>query len=106
MAYSPLWQSSSPRQLFSPSRGGDIVNNKLPTNLGRDVRGEWHDQWNLYFASPAQLNVLAGPCRIRHVPVTVVTNCGTANEVSSTAVNVTVAAVRPSFSPSSQRGWR
>ena len=55
-------------------------------------------QWNLYYASPGQINALAGPLPASGtVPVTVVLNCGTADEVTSAAINVPVAAVAPEF---------
>jgi uncharacterized protein (TIGR03437 family) len=55
-------------------------------------------KWNLYYVSPGQINVLAGQLPASGtVPVTVVTNCGTANEVTSAAMNVPVAAVAPEF---------
>ena len=93
-----LFGSQLSAATFQPIEGGDIVNNKLPTMLGGTCVESGTTKWNLYFASPTQLNVLAGQLPSSGtVPVTVVTNCGTANEVSSPAMNVTVGAVAPEF---------
>ena len=55
-------------------------------------------KWNLYYVSPGQINALAGELPASGtVPVSVVTNCGTANEVTSAPMNVPVAAVAPEF---------
>jgi uncharacterized protein (TIGR03437 family) len=77
---------------------GQIVDNQLPTNLAGSCVESGTTQWNLYYASPGQINALAGPLPASGtVPVTVVLNCGTANEVVSEAMNVPVAAVAPEF---------
>jgi len=78
--------------------GSDIVNNQLPTNLGGTCVESGSTQWGLFFVSPGQINVLAGPLPASGtVPVTVVANCGTANENRSPTMNVPVAAVAPEF---------
>jgi uncharacterized protein (TIGR03437 family) len=85
--------------LASTSEGlGQLVDNQLPTNLGGTCVESGTTKWNLYYVSPGQVNVLAGQVPTSGtVPVTVVTGCGTANEVTSPAMNVSVAAVAPEF---------
>jgi len=76
----------------------DIVNNQLPTNLGGTCVENGTDKWGLFYVSPGQINALAGDVPSSGtVPVSVVTNCGTANEVTSPAMNVPVAAASPEF---------
>jgi len=85
--------------LAATSEGlGQLVDNQLPTNLGGTCVESGTTKWNLYYVSPGQLNVLAGQIPTSGtVPVTVVTDCGTANEMTSPAMNVNVAAVAPEF---------
>jgi uncharacterized protein (TIGR03437 family) len=85
--------------LANTSQGlGQIVANQLPTNLAGTCVESGPTKWNLYYASSGQINALAGPLPASGtVPVTVVLNCGTANEVISAATNVPVAAVAPEF---------
>lgn len=76
----------------------DIVNNALPTNLDGTCVESGTTKWGLFFVSTGQINALAGELPASGtVPVTVVTNCGTANEVVSPAINVNVAAASPEF---------
>jgi uncharacterized protein (TIGR03437 family) len=81
----------------------DIINNQLPTNLGGTCVESGTSKWSLFFVSPGQINALAGAVSSTPItnplntPVTVVTNCGTANEVSSPVVNVAETAVSPEF---------
>jgi len=76
----------------------DIVNNQLPTNLGGTCVESGTTKWGLFFVSAGQINALAGDVPSSGtVPVSVVTNCGTANEVTSPAMNVPVAAASPEF---------
>jgi uncharacterized protein (TIGR03437 family) len=76
----------------------DIVNNQLPTNLGGTCVENGSDKWGLFYVSPGQINALAGDVPSSGtVPVSVITNCGTANEVASPAMNVPVAAASPEF---------
>jgi uncharacterized protein (TIGR03437 family) len=88
-------------QLSDASQGiaaGDIVSNQLPTQLGGTCVENGSTKWNLFYVSPGQINVLAGQLPSSGaVPVKVVTNCGTANEVSSPEVNLAVGAVSPEF---------
>ena len=105
----PAVTSISPNGLFTIFGSGlaastvaltqtDIVDNQLPTNLGGTCVESGSTKWGLFFVSPGQVNVLAGTLPASGtVPVTVVTNCGTANEVTSPAMNVSVAAVAPEF---------
>ena len=66
----------------SPQAIGPLVDNQLPTNLNGTCVESGTTKWNLYYVSPGQLNVLAGQLPgAGTVPVTVVTNCGTANEI-------------------------
>jgi uncharacterized protein (TIGR03437 family) len=74
----------------------DIVNNQLPTNLGGTCVESGTTKWYLYYVSPEQINVLAGQYPPGPVPVTVVTNCGTPNEVSTT-MNVSFVPAAPEF---------
>ncbi len=76
----------------------DIVNNELPTNLGGTCVESGTTKWGLSYVSPGQVNVVVGSLPSSGtVPVTVVTACGTANEIASAAVNVPVAPVAPEF---------
>jgi uncharacterized protein (TIGR03437 family) len=88
-------------QLASASVGltqDDILDNQLPTNLGGTCVESGTTKWGLFFVSPGQVNVLAGLLPASGtVPVSVVTKCGTANEVSTPLMNVPVAAAAPEF---------
>ncbi len=76
----------------------DIVDNQLPTNLGGTCVESNGAKWGLFFVSPGQINVLAGSLPASGtVPVTVVTGCGTANEVTSAAISIPVAEEAPEF---------
>ena len=76
----------------------DVVNNQLPTTLGGTCVRSGTSNWGLYYVSPGQINALTGDVPTSGtVQLSVITNCGTANEVASTAVNVTVAAASPEF---------
>jgi uncharacterized protein (TIGR03437 family) len=76
----------------------NIINNELPTNLGGTCVESGTTKWGLFFVSAGQINALAGDIpSTGTVPVSVVTNCGTANEVVSPVMNVSVAAVSPEF---------
>jgi uncharacterized protein (TIGR03437 family) len=75
----------------------DIVNNQLPTVLGNTCVRFLAVQWGLFYVSSGQINALAGGLPASGtVPVQVITNCGTANEIFTT-VNVPVAAASPEF---------
>src|SRR5271165_2918267 len=76
----------------------NIINNQLPTNLAGTCVESGGTKWGLFFVSAGQINALAGDIPTSGtVPVSVVTNCGTASEVVSPAMNVPVAAVSPEF---------
>ena len=76
----------------------EIVDNQLPTNLGGTCVESGTAKWGLFFVSPGQVNVLAGQLPgAGTAGLTVVTNCGTASEVSSPAFNVPVAPATPEF---------
>jgi uncharacterized protein (TIGR03437 family) len=77
---------------------GEIVNNQLPTNLGGTCVESGTTKWGLFYVSPKQINVVAGELPASGtVPVTVITGCGTANEVLSASFNAPVAATAPEF---------
>ena len=76
----------------------DIVNNQLPTNLGGTCVESGTTKWGLFYVSPGQINVVAGELPASGtVPVTVITGCGTPNEVASASFNAPVAATAPEF---------
>ncbi len=76
----------------------NVINNELPTNLGGTCVESGTTKWPLFFVSSGQVNALAaGLPASGAAPVSVVTNCGTANEVVSPVTNVPVAAVAPEF---------
>jgi uncharacterized protein (TIGR03437 family) len=76
----------------------DLVNNALPTNLANTCVQGGGTRWGLFFVSPGQINALAGPLpNSGSVPISVITNCGTANEIATPAVNVTAAVAAPEF---------
>jgi uncharacterized protein (TIGR03437 family) len=76
----------------------DIVNNQLPTNLGATCVESGATKWGVFYVSAGQVNALAGDLPSSGtVPVSVVTNCGTANEVATPPVNVPVAPASPEF---------
>jgi len=75
-----------------------IVNNQLPTNLGGTCVEQGTTKLGLFFVSPTQINALAANLPASGtVPISVITNCGTANEVATAVVNVQVAAAAPEF---------
>src|SRR5580698_6038496 len=78
--------------------GSDIVNNQLPTNLGGTCVESGTTKLGLFYVSAGQVNALAGTLPASGtVPLTVVTNCGTTNEIATAPVNVPVAPVAPEF---------
>jgi uncharacterized protein (TIGR03437 family) len=75
-----------------------LVDNALPTNLANTCVQGGTTRWGLFYVSPTQINALAGPLPSSGtVPISVIANCGTANEITTPAVNVTVAAAAPEF---------
>ncbi len=78
--------------------GSDVVNNSLPTNLANTCVQSGNTRWSLYYVSAGQINALAGPLPASGtVPVSVIANCGTTNEIPSASMNVPVAAQSPEF---------
>ncbi|HEX5226508.1 MAG TPA: hypothetical protein VFW44_02310 [Bryobacteraceae bacterium] len=81
----------------------DIVNHQLPTNLGGTCVESGTSKWGLFYVSPTQINALAGAPPTTPITdplstkITVVTNCGTANEVASAVVMVPQTTVSPEF---------
>jgi uncharacterized protein (TIGR03437 family) len=78
----------------------DLVNNALPTNLANTCVQVGASKAGMFFVSAAQINALAEDLSAvsgATVPVSVIANCGTANEVTSPAVNVNVAKSAPEF---------
>lgn len=81
----------------------DIVDNKLPTNLGGTCVESGTTKWGLFYVSPTQINALTGEPASMPItnplstPVKVVTGCGTADEVVSATVTVPETAVSPEF---------
>ena len=91
-----FWKSAGSSTAALPKATSS--NNQLPTNLGGTCVESDGTKWGLFFVSSGQVNVLAGTLPASGtVPVSVVTNCGTANEVVSRVVNVPVAPVSPEF---------
>ena len=78
--------------------GSDFVNNALPSNLANTCVQSGNTRWGLYYVSETQINALVGPLPASGtVPVSVITNCGTTNEIATASVNVPVAAQSPEF---------
>lgn len=76
----------------------DLTNNALPTNLANTCVQGGTTKWALIFVSAAQINAVADPLSTSGtLPVSVITNCGQANQTTTAPVNVTVAAVTPQF---------
>ena len=75
----------------------DLVNGALPTNVENVCVQGGNNKWGLLYVSPMQINALAGQMPTSGtVPVTVISNCGTGNDLSSAAFNLTAAAA-PEF---------
>jgi uncharacterized protein (TIGR03437 family) len=73
-------------------------NNELPTNLSGTCVESGNTKWGLFYASPGQINALAGEVpSAGTVPVSVISNCGTPYEVASPVMNVPAAAEAPEF---------
>jgi uncharacterized protein (TIGR03437 family) len=86
--------ATGPRGLL----GSDIVNGELPTNLIGTCVESGSTKWGLFYVSAGQINVVAGDLPASGTaPVTIVTGCGTDNEVSSPVMNVPVDTVSPEF---------
>ena len=76
----------------------DLVNNALPTQFANTCVQAGTSRWGLFFVSPTQINALAGPLPSSGtVPISVITNCGSANEITTPTVNAPVAGAAPEF---------
>ena len=82
------------RQLAST----DVVNGSLPASLGSTCVNVGSARAFPTYVSPTQINAIAPPLSgSPSVQVSVVANCGTANEITSPALNVPVAGSSPEF---------
>ncbi len=78
--------------------GSDLTNNALPTNLANICVQGGSARWGLIYVSATQINAVADPLSTSGtVPVTVIANCGLANETPSAPFDVAVAAETPQF---------
>jgi uncharacterized protein (TIGR03437 family) len=78
--------------------GSDLINNALPTNLANVCVQGGSARWGLIYVSATQINAVADPLSTSgSLPVSVITNCGLANETPTPPFNVTVAAESPQF---------
>jgi uncharacterized protein (TIGR03437 family) len=76
----------------------DVVNGTLPTNLASTCVYVGPTSAFMTYVSPGQINAIAPSLPATgSTSVSVVTNCGAANPVTSPAVNVPVAAASPEF---------
>ena len=78
----------------------DLLNNgtALPTNLANTCVESNGTRWPVLYVSATQINALApGVPTSGTLPVSVIANCDTGNDVTSAAVNVNVAASTPEF---------
>ncbi|HLK22200.1 MAG TPA: hypothetical protein VKT81_24805 [Bryobacteraceae bacterium] len=78
--------------------GSDLTNNALPTNLANVCVQGGNAEWGIIYVSATQINAVAHPLTTSgNVPITVVTNCGQPNALSTAAFNVAAAAETPQF---------
>jgi len=78
--------------------GSDLMNNALPTNLANVCVEGGTVRWGLIYVSATQINAVADPLATSgNLPVSVITNCGLANETPTAAFPVPVAAETPQF---------
>jgi len=76
----------------------DLVNGALPTNVDNVCVQGGNTKWGLLYVSATQINALAESVPASGtVPVSVIANCGTGNDVTSPALNVNAAAAAPEF---------
>ena len=74
------------------------MNGSLPTNLGSTCVNVGPTRAFPTYVSPTQINAIAPPLPASaSAAVSVVANCGTANEITSPVLNVPVAAASPEF---------
>jgi uncharacterized protein (TIGR03437 family) len=78
--------------------GADLTNNALPTNLANVCVEGGTTRWGLIYVSATQINAVADPLGTSgNLPVSVITNCGLANETPTAPFPVPVAAETPQF---------
>jgi len=78
--------------------GSDLMNNALPTNLANTCVQGGTARWGLIYVSATQINAVADPMSTSGtVPVSVITNCGLANETPTAPFTVPVASETPQF---------
>ena len=78
--------------------GSDLMNNALPTNLANTCVQGGTARWGLIYVSANQINAVADPLATSGtVPVSVITNCGLANETPTAPFTVPVAGETPQF---------
>jgi uncharacterized protein (TIGR03437 family) len=78
--------------------GSDLMNNALPTNLANTCVEGGTVRWGLIYVSATQINAVADPLATSGtVPVSVITNCGLANETPTAPFTVPVAGETPQF---------
>ena len=76
----------------------NLVNNKLPTNIVNTCVQANGSNLGLFYVSSNQINALAETLPSSGtVAVSVLTNCGTADQIATPAVNVPVGAASPEF---------
>ncbi|HUA22001.1 MAG TPA: hypothetical protein VMB25_24825 [Bryobacteraceae bacterium] len=92
--------SFAPQSVSHAVTQQDLLNNgtTLPTNLASTCVESNGTPWPLLYVSATQINALAPNIPASGtVPLTVVANCGTGNDVTSATYNATVAAAAPEF---------
>ena len=78
--------------------GTDLMNNALPTNLANVCVQGGSANWGLLYVSATQINAVADPLSTSgSLPITVITNCGLANQLATAPLSVTVAGETPQF---------
>jgi uncharacterized protein (TIGR03437 family) len=78
--------------------GSDLTNNALPTNLANTCVEGGTARWGLIYVSATQINAVADPLAgSGNLPISVIANCGLANETPTAAFPVPVAAETPQF---------
>ncbi len=84
--------------VMRPVVGTDLMNNALPTNLANICVQGGNVKWGLVYVSATQINAVADPLSTSgSVPVSVITNCGLANELATAPFSVTAAGETPQF---------
>ena len=76
----------------------DLVNDALPTNLANTCVQAGAARWPVTYVSATQVNALAGSMPPSgKMPLSVITNCGMANELATDSFNATMAGEAPEF---------